>query len=237
MNTKIKIVDPALQDSIQRKKEAVEKLQDLTNKLTKELKIAERSERTMLDVACSVGSVVHEIKLLMQSEPLLLQSFQQWYTSTYKKESWHSVRTLNRYENVYIQVALNKQIVYSTMSQVLSDYHRDHPQQKRLKPTEEMKKKSKEELAAAETPELPLVERPKIDGGMMKWTENTITVVNKLQRRLAKVLAIKAVRSRFLTSPHLFELVSIAADLAHEGVPTKQIIDMIAGGPSVDNAK
>jgi hypothetical protein len=118
-----------------------------------------------LEYAVYAGRIVSEIKRHLQTSTSLL-SFKQ-FLKRYVPEL--PQRTANTYETVYKQVSLDSTISYSSISEALKAWRKDHPARKRFTPPA-IEEKSKELLAASPSPELPEVQ--KFSMGMAWWLES-----------------------------------------------------------------
>jgi hypothetical protein len=118
-----------------------------------------------LDYALYAGRIGTEIKSHLKTSTSLL-NFKQ-FLKRYVPEL--PQRTANQYETVYKQGSGDSTVCYSSISEVLKAWRKDHPARRRFTPPT-IEEKSRELLAASPSPDLPEVE--KFSMGMAWWLDS-----------------------------------------------------------------
>lgn len=94
-----------------------------------------------LDYATTAGELAVEIKRYLSTSPSLL-TFQAYIKKFCPRLS---IRSLSRYEQVYLHRKQNSQVVYSSIAGCLRDWRKDHPKKPRFTPIK--REESKEVIA------------------------------------------------------------------------------------------
>jgi len=114
-----------------------------------------------LEYAVYAGKVVAETKEHLKTSTTLLtfKKFLEVYCPELKQ------RSANTYHQVYMQVSKNSETSYSSISEVLKDWRKDHPKRSRFMA---MADKSKKMLSEVPIPDLP--DAQKVESiGMLEW--------------------------------------------------------------------